>query len=335
MIRNQTGYFVSSSDEKGCDEVNYVSSEASITLQHAEEEVSCSSSSCFDSEEDRNDNNDFCVDSDNALGVIEPSSVFGMSMGSQKGISADTTDTGTVKKKRGMDRKLMRRRNNASALDSEPPLHIGLPVGSADLPNYYNSLEIFPALGILRDNAHIMLAEALKVPKWTPWPEDLFDVRYGNAHEWTVFPFLHTFPAQDESKITWVESTCTHCPQTAQLLRGIPNIRTALFSRLGPHTDLSAHTGWADLANHVLRCHVSLSIPRGDACGLNVCREVRLHQQGGVIVFDDSKLHKAFNRTDEPRYVLILDILRPDGVPEGIAEGGHTQQLDNFIDYFK
>lgn len=85
----------------------------------------------------------------------------------------------------------------------------------------------------------------------------------------------------------------------------------------------------------MLRCHVSLSIPAGDLCGLNVCREIRLHQEGGVIVFDDSKLHKAFNRSDEERYVLILDILRPEGVPEGIAEGGHTQQLDNFIDYFK
>ena len=153
--------------------------------------------------------------------------------------------------------------------------------------------------------------------------------------DWSVFPFLHTFPARDDSRLTWVDSTCAHCPATTALLKSIPGIRTALLSRMGPGTDLTAHTGWADLANHVLRCHVSLHIPSGDMCGLNVCRDVRLHEQGGIIVFDDSKLHKAFNRTDEARYVLILDILRPADVCVGIAEGGHTQQLDSFIDYFK
>lgn len=50
---------------------------------------------------------------------------------------------------------------------------------------------------------------------------------------WTVFPFLHTFPAYEESKKCWVESTCAHCPKIVSLLRQIPNIRTALFSRLG------------------------------------------------------------------------------------------------------
>ena len=51
---------------------------------------------------------------------------------------------------------------------------------------------------------------------------------------------------------------CKACPQTYDLLRQIPNIRTALFSRLGPQTTLSNHRGWADLSNHVLRIHLPL-----------------------------------------------------------------------------
>jgi hypothetical protein len=29
----------------------------------------------------------------------------------------------------------------------------------------------------------------------------------------------------------------------------------------GPDTELANHTGWADLSNHVLRCHICLEIP--------------------------------------------------------------------------
>jgi Aspartyl/Asparaginyl beta-hydroxylase len=41
----------------------------------------------------------------------------------------------------------------------------------------------------------------------------------------------------------------------------LPTARTALFSRLGAGTRISSHRGWAELANHVLRCHLSLVVP--------------------------------------------------------------------------
>lgn len=211
-----------------------------------------------------------------------------------------------------------------------------LPPGSLEIPNYYPP-STFPALESLRQNAHKILAEVLHVDKWHPWPEDLFDMRYGDGHEWTIFPFLHTFPALDTARMTWIESTNALCPSTSALLKAIPDIRTALVSRLGPKTDLMPHTGWRELSNYVLRCHVSLHIPDDgeNLCGLNVCREVRYQEQGGVIIFDDSKLHKAFNRGVNDRYVLIVDILRPEHVPPGIATGVTTPQLENLINLFK
>ncbi|CAN0471269.1 unnamed protein product, partial [Discosporangium mesarthrocarpum] len=149
-----------------------------------------------------------------------------------------------------------------------------------------------------------------------------------------VFPFVHTFPAYDPSKTTWVASTCDMCPRTTALLRRVPEIRTALFSRLGPKCRISGHRGWADLANHVLRCHLPLVVPGERSCGLWVDGEVRHHVEGEVLVFDDSKLHKAFNNSGGERLVLIVDILRPPGMPLGMAEGGHTPELDNFIAAF-
>ena len=57
-----------------------------------------------------------------------------------------------------------------------------------------------------------------------------------NSREWTVFPLMHTFPAYDPDKTKWVESTCAHCPKTVALIKKLPHVRTALFSRLGPGT---------------------------------------------------------------------------------------------------
>ena len=64
-------------------------------------------------------------------------------------------------------------------------------------------------------------------------------------------------------------------------------------------------------------------------------RELRLHAEDQLLVFDDSKLHAAFNAAPSgQRVVLILDFLRPPGVPPGRAVGGHTLELDKFINIF-
>lgn len=206
---------------------------------------------------------------------------------------------------------------------------------SPDAQCFYNWRDTFPQLQLLHDSVAALAREAATITSWTPWPEDHFAP--GVVTDWTVFPFLHTFPALDESKSTWIQSTCQHCPKTAALLRRIPNIRTALFSRLGAGTFLTCHTGWEDLANHVLRCHVCLDIPPGDGtCGLFVDGETQYHAQGEILVFDDSKRHKAFNsHAERPRVVLIVDILRPEWVPKGKARGGHTEQLDAFVSRFR
>ena len=199
---------------------------------------------------------------------------------------------------------------------------------------YYNWQEIYPELKILLDNINDLITESETISTWVPWPED----HYTTGSDWTVFPFLHTFPASDISKMTWIQSTSLHCPKTLSLLKRIPNIRTALFSRLGPGTKLSYHTGWADLANYVLRCHINIKIPNPEEdglCGLCVNEIIEYHRQGDIIVFDDSKKHYAFNDSNSDRIVLIVDILRPLSIPLGTAVGGHTNELDKFVSKFK
>ena len=202
--------------------------------------------------------------------------------------------------------------------------------------NFYDWKEVYPVeLKKINDNIEVIAAEALQVAQrpWIPWPEDALNS--GSAGDWTVYPFLRTFPALDESRSAWISSTSTFCPKTVELLKTIPNLKTALFSRMAGNTALTPHTGWCDLANYVLRVHVCLHIPaEPECCGLCVEDEVEFHEPGKILVFGDSKCHKAFNSSDKERIVLILDILRPIDIALGTCVGGHTSDLDGLISSF-
>lgn len=212
---------------------------------------------------------------------------------------------------------------------------------SLHLPNYHDDWRaLYPGLRVLLEDFDAIQAEALAVSQWTPWPEYHFRDG-GTENDWRVVPFLHTFPAMDPTQSKWIPSTCARCPAIVRALEKLkPLVRTALLSRLGPDTRLSAHTGWEDLANFVLRVHLTLATPPPGADGIELCGtwvegEIRSHRTRDFIVFDDSKVHKAFNlHPTDSRVVLILDLVRPDYVPSGVAVGGHTEDLDQFIAAF-
>lgn len=209
-----------------------------------------------------------------------------------------------------------------------------------ETPHFYAWREVFPELQLLVDNAQVILNEALAMVhklRYTPWPESNLYNREDQNGDWKVVPLLYTFPAWDETQMQWVGPNCEQCPETARLLRQLPSVRTALFSRMGPRTRLSSHRGWADLANHVLRCHLALRVPHTTGrCGVWVEGHMELHQEGAIIVFDDSHSHKAFNTSaTEDRIILLFDLMRPEGVPFGVAYQGHTDALDGFVESFQ
>jgi hypothetical protein len=235
-------------------------------------------------------------------------------------------------------------------------------------PGFYDWRTTFPFLRAVLRQRSVVVEELAQLTgeAWTAWPETaLYDV---SATEWRVVPFAYTFPAWDATRTEWVPEACAAAPRTAALLRSIPGIRTALLSRLGPRTRLVPHSGWADLANHVLRCHMPLSVPAVEdaslllpldnppdvrtcvtpgheegVCGVGVetapesgTFAMQFHKEGDILIFDDSQTHFAINRhPTASRVVLIFDIARPPGLPLGKADIGHTDELDAFISKFK
>jgi aspartate beta-hydroxylase len=81
---------------------------------------------------------------------------------------------------------------------------------------------------------------------------------------------------------------------------------TAVFSILDAKTRIPAHTG---VSNTRLIVHLPLIVPPG--CGFRVGAEGREWQPGKAFVFDDTFEHEAWNDSDVPRAVLILDIWSP------------------------
>jgi ornithine lipid ester-linked acyl 2-hydroxylase len=196
------------------------------------------------------------------------------------------------------------------------------------MAKFYKQSEIFPFLNI--DYLPIK-AECRKLTDWIDWPEkDLYlptqDKKY--KFSWKVFPF-YGFGKR-------VPENLDKCPKTAEFLKTIPGLRTALFSRLSPKSILKPHYGWSCLANEVLRCHLGLIVPNdGNKCGICVDHDIEIQREGEWIIFDDSKLHSGFNMTGSDRVVLLIDINRPAGIPKGVSTAATTDELDMFLNLFK
>ncbi len=86
-------------------------------------------------------------------------------------------------------------------------------------------------INILLENHAMLVQEMQASTNWNAWPEtNLYPAAEGK--DWKVVPFLHTFPATDVENSEWVTTNCKQCPKTVALLRKIPGIRTALYSRM-------------------------------------------------------------------------------------------------------
>ena len=105
---------------------------------------------------------------------------------------------------------------------------------------------------------------------------------------------------------------CSACPVTAAALERVPLARVrehapeVLFSVFTPDTHLLPHQG---VTNTRVVAHLPLMVP--DNCALSVGGEDHHWREGEVVVFDDTFMHEAWNRSDRTRVVLIFDLWNP------------------------
>lgn len=181
------------------------------------------------------------------------------------------------------------------------------------------SLEEYPEFKVLPSHLKEIKEELdrLQEDVWLKWLSEIHNCVSG---EWSAFPiyasgkregggfaYEHVFPSMLVEKLKLILPQLFPC--TIALLKQIDPVTYAAFSRLKPRTELAPHTHDND---KYLIFHMAIRVPTGGKAGLSAEDEKHIWQQAGdCMIFDNSKLHSAWNRSDtEERVVLHVEFIR-------------------------
>lgn len=126
-------------------------------------------------------------------------------------------------------------------------------------------------------------------------------------------------------------------PILSSILKNHPEITTCYISTLKPGMILPPHYG---PFRGVWRYQLGIQIPQGDVgiCLVKPNQEYEIYRwkekQG--VVFDDTLLHMAWNRTEETRIIIFADVIKPFTGLKGIINtlaiklAHRTQHLSQF-----
>lgn len=161
-----------------------------------------------------------------------------------------------------------------------------------------------PALKVLDDNWHIIrdeavaLAQAQQIRAAANNDDAGFNSFFKTG--WKRF-YLKWYEAQHPSALSM-------CPRTVEILRGIPEVKAAMFAELPPGGRLNPHR---DPYAGSLRYHLGLVTPNDDRCNIEVDGQTYSWRDGKSVVFDETFIHSAENKSESNRIILFCDIERP------------------------
>lgn len=162
----------------------------------------------------------------------------------------------------------------------------------------------FPDLAPLRDHWQIIRDEALR----------LFDEGHIRAATGYNDLGFNSFFRRGWKRfyLKWYDapqkSAHALCPRTVALVESIPSINGAMFAMLPAGGDLGRHR---DPFAGSLRYHLGLVTPNDERCRLFVDGETYHWRDGEAVMFDETFIHWAENRSDVNRLILFCDVERP------------------------
>jgi len=168
----------------------------------------------------------------------------------------------------------------------------------------YISQTYFPQLQLLKNNWQTIRDEALQLER-----EELIkgsdqnnDVGFNSFFRrgWKRF-YLKWYN-------DFHPSAKKYCPQTVRLIKEIPEVKAAMFAVLPAGSELLQHR---DPYAGSLRYHLGLITPNSDQCHIVVDGEAYAWKDGDDVLFDETYIHYAENKTDQDRIILFCDIERP------------------------
>ncbi len=173
------------------------------------------------------------------------------------------------------------------------------------IPNRpYASASEFPELETLRQNAAVIREEgiALMGQMRMKAPDQKDDAGFNSFAKsgWKRFYLKWYGDAHPSAERL--------CPRTTELLRGIPSVSAAMYATLPPGAVLNPHK---DPYAGSMRYHLGLVTPNDDGCYIDVDGQRYSWRDGEGVIFDETYIHTAENRTGVERLILFCDVARP------------------------
>ena len=168
----------------------------------------------------------------------------------------------------------------------------------------YLDVSQFPELKVLQENWHVIREEAVNLQEGghIRAAEKYNDLGFNSFFRtgWKRF-YLKWYD-------DYLPSARAQCPRTVALLDQVPSITGALFASLPPGARLVRHR---DPYGGSLRYHLGLVSPNSPDCFIYVDDEKYFWREGEAVMFDETFIHYAENKTDHQRIVLFCDVERP------------------------
>ena len=163
----------------------------------------------------------------------------------------------------------------------------------------------------IRREALAVAGQINQVPRFHDIMPAQADISANDGRDWRVF-IMKAYGVT-------VENNLQRCPTVAALLHESPEVVSAILSFLAPGKHIPEHRG---PFRAILRYHLMLSMPRDGngvpACVMNIDGVPYRLGDGESLLWDDTYRHEVWNRSDQVRIALLLDVWRKD-MPADIA----------------
>jgi beta-hydroxylase len=184
------------------------------------------------------------------------------------------------------------------------PINVFLYLFSREPSRPYLPPEDFPELAKIQENWQVIREEALNLVnagqiKRSDIPDD---VGFNSFFKTGWKRFYLKWYGNNHPSATQL------CPRTTELLQGIGSVKAAMFAELPPGSRLVRHR---DPYAGSYRYHLGLVTPNSPDCYISVDGQHYHWRDGEAVMFDETYIHYAENKTDQNRIILFCDIERP------------------------
>ena len=188
--------------------------------------------------------------------------------------------------------------------------------------NYYKE-ETYPFIEYLHNNnAQLIKDEFYKIKNnddWITYPD-----KKNITGKCSIWP-MYMFSIESKKRISPVDDLY-------KIIKHIPDVKSCLFIKFEPKSEIGKSKLWKELSNDTLRCLLVLDSPNDmTKCAMWVNGEVKKIKTNDLIIFDGSKDYSIYNKTKHPLHMLIIDVKRPEKSPKGNSDIEYDNEIHNLI----